>query len=276
MQGYGSIMVHVPAQDDVGPAVALAADLARRFAARLIGIAAGDVALSLSVASFGSGSAQPVTLQMAELETRLRDTEALFRATVGAEAEWRAFIEYPATAVAREARTADLLVMSPRQTLGDGPFIVAAEPGDVLMQAGRPVLLVPPGIGKWRLARILVAWKDRREARRAVRDALPLLMQAEQVRVLEVCDPGEALPDAERRVEDVATYLRSHGVRAEAEARTRREASTSRELAAEAERLAADLIVAGGYGHARLREWVFGGVTRSLVADGRRCCLLSH
>jgi len=279
MQGYRSIMVHVPAQGEARLPVALAADLARRFGAWLIGIAAADVALTMSVASYGSGSAQIVTLQMAELESRLREAEAWFWGAVGAigeHVEWRAFTEFPATAVAREARAADLLVMSPGARQGDSDFINAAEPGDVLMQAGRPVLIVPPGVGHLPAAQVLVAWQDRREARRAVHDALPLLAQAERVQVLEVCEPGEEDAIAGRRVADVAAYLRAHGVPAEGEARVRREASTARELAAAASWLGADLIVAGGYGHARMREWAFGGVTRELMMDSSRCCLLSH
>ncbi|MXP63158.1 universal stress protein [Roseomonas sp. M0104] len=279
MQGYGSIMVHVRAEGEAGQAVSLAAELARRFDARLIGIAAADVALTMSVASYGSGSAQLVTLRMAELEDKLRAAELLFRGSAGAageHVEWRAFTEFPATAVAREARAADLLVMSPRAGARNSSFMSEAEPGDVLMQAGRPILLVPSGLGELSASRILVAWKDRREARRAVRDALPLLARAERVQVLEICEAEESVAAARRRVADVAAYLRDHGACAEGEARLRREVSASRELAAAAAALEADLVVAGGYGHARLREWVFGGVTRDLMADPTRCCLLSH
>ncbi|MDJ0390507.1 universal stress protein [Roseomonas sp. E05] len=279
MQGYRSIMVHVPADDAAGLPVGLAADLAQRFGARLIGIAAGDVALTMSVASYGSASAQVITLQMAELEEMLRAAEARFRGAAGAageHTEWRSFTEFPATAVSREARAADLLVMSPRRGAFGSNFISAAEPGDVLMQAGRPVLLVPPGIGHLPAARVLVAWKDRREARRAVQDALPLLARAERVQVLEVCEPEESVADAERRTADVAAYLRGHGARAESAACARREPTAARQIAAAATALGADLIVAGGYGHARLREWIFGGVTRELMVHPACCCLLSH
>jgi nucleotide-binding universal stress UspA family protein len=84
------------------------------------------------------------------------------------------------------------------------------------------------------------------------------------------------LQAAARRVLEVSAYLKRHGVQAEAEARSRREASDADELILVAEQNNADLIVAGAYGHARFREWIFGGVTADLLRHCPKCCLLSH
>jgi nucleotide-binding universal stress UspA family protein len=74
----------------------------------------------------------------------------------------------------------------------------------------------------------------------------------------------------------VVDHLSRHGVAARAEVRTQRERSVADELILVAEVQGADLIVAGGYGHARLREWAFGGVTRDLLRHSPKCCLLTH
>jgi nucleotide-binding universal stress UspA family protein len=122
---------------------------------------------------------------------------------------------------------------------------------------------------------IVVGWKDTREARRAIWDALPFLKRAEAVHVTEVAS-GSELNEAARRAADIVAHLERHQVRASAEVRTRREASAADELILVAQQHAADLIVVGGYGHARAREWIFGGVTRGLLTRSPMCCLFSH
>ena len=121
----------------------------------------------------------------------------------------------------------------------------------------------------------MVAWKDTREARRAVWDASPFLRMAEAVHVIAVVD-AEELNAATVGVSDVVRHLERHGIKARAEVRTQREASPADELILVAEQRGADLIVAGAYGHARVREWVLGGVTRDLLTHCPKCCLLSH
>jgi nucleotide-binding universal stress UspA family protein len=135
--------------------------------------------------------------------------------------------------------------------------------------------VVPPSARSLLADNVLIAWKDSREARRAVCDALPFLAKAENVTVLEVAAEADR-ESAAARVDRVVSFLERHGVNAQAEVRTRREGSNADELIRVAEQHRADLIVAGGYGHARLREWVFGGVTRDLLKRSPKCCLLSH
>jgi nucleotide-binding universal stress UspA family protein len=150
------------------------------------------------------------------------------------------------------------------------------DPGDALMRAGRPILVVPPGVAALEGRRVLVAWKDTREARRAVADALPLLSRAEEVLVVEAAPEVEERGQALRRADDVAALLAGHGATARGEALEPGGGAVADDLLRAAGRHGADLVVAGGYGHARLREWAFGGVTRDLLTRCPVCCLLSH
>ena len=142
------------------------------------------------------------------------------------------------------------------------------------MQAGRPVLIVPTDKGDIDLERALVGWKDTRETRRAISDALPVLKQAAHVSLVEVA-PDDLLADARARLEDVAAWLMRHGIRSEslAVSSTGEDSARLQEIAQEQ---MADVIIAGAYGHSRVREWVLGGVTKDLLLRGDRCALVSH
>jgi nucleotide-binding universal stress UspA family protein len=175
--------------------------------------------------------------------------------------------------VAAEARGADLVITSARPApLFNGTR--RADVGEMVLQAGRPVLVVPATGGDVSLARILVAWKDTREARRAALDALPLLHRAKQVAVAEVAE-AVALAGAKERVAEVCGWLARHGIAAEPLALPRSGEDAGR-LEGLAREWKADVVVAGAYGHSRLREFVLGGVTRDLLLASRRCALLSH
>jgi nucleotide-binding universal stress UspA family protein len=144
------------------------------------------------------------------------------------------------------------------------------------MAAGRPVLIVPPEISRSPVGRpAVIAWKDCREAQRAVTAALPLLVASSRVDIIEVCTAEQA-DEARRRVEDVAAFLGRHGIVASAQTVKGDGGPRSDQIIAFAKDEGAGMIVAGGYGHARLREWVMGGVTHGLLDRSPVCLLLSH
>src|SRR5262249_51173969 len=119
--------------------------------------------------------------------------------------------------------------------------------------------------------------KDAAEARRAVADALPLLREAKEVVVAEVCEDDTGRGAAEARVADVAAWLARHGVIASARVAGMGEAiSVAAVLDAIADDIGAQLIVAGAYGHSRFRELVLGGVTQHFLTQTDRCVLLSR
>jgi nucleotide-binding universal stress UspA family protein len=142
------------------------------------------------------------------------------------------------------------------------------------MRAGRPILIVPMGITGLGMRHVLVGWKESREARRAVADALPLLQAAGQVTVLEVTSQHEHTA-AQARVKDVALWLQQHQVEAAGEAIVASGTEAGYLHAALLDRRC-DLLVAGAYGHNRLSEWVFGGVTADVLLDPDFCVLISH
>jgi nucleotide-binding universal stress UspA family protein len=121
----------------------------------------------------------------------------------------------------------------------------------------------------------VVAWKDTRECRRAVRDALPFLQRAKEVLLLGIGE-DETETQARKILGDVAAYLARQGVVVAEEIWRRPRGPVATELLRFVRDENADLIVAGGYGHSRLGEWIFGGVTHELLADSPVCCLLSH
>ncbi len=137
------------------------------------------------------------------------------------------------------------------------------------------MLVVPPAIDSLKAERILIGWKDSREARRALQDSLPLLHEAKSVAVVEVCDDSmEAL--ARQHVEDVARYLTRHRISVGSATAAAAKHGTADHLIDLARVEGADLIVTGAYGHSRLGEWIFGGVTRELLASSPVCCLISN
>jgi nucleotide-binding universal stress UspA family protein len=213
----------------------------------------------------------------ADIDAGLAAAQAEFNAALAPRAiklEWRSALtlqplhEY----VAAEARSADLVITCATEA---GSFHLPtrhADTGDLVMQAGRPVLVASPRAERLQLEQVIVGWKDTREARRAVANALPLLLRASRVTVVEISADAEP---ADKRVGEVALWLQRHGVNAAP--MTARPCSDDRSgLRAVAREQGADLIVAGAYGHSRLREWVLGGVTRDLLKRPDGCVLLSH
>ena len=142
------------------------------------------------------------------------------------------------------------------------------------MQAGRPVLLVAPATVPFRMERFVIGWKNTREARRAVTDALPLLKTASHVGVVEIA-AQDNLAAARRRLDEVSGWLGRHGVAATVHASPADgdDANWFDSMAAERD---AAIVVAGAYGHSRVREWVLGGVTRTLLKHPVRSSLVSH
>ena len=123
--------------------------------------------------------------------------------------EWRSAADIPVDFVAAQARAADIAIIA-RGHLRTDPYY-ALDPGAALLTMGRPVLTVPPGIEALQAQRIVIAWKDTREARRAVREALPLLREAREVFVIKASDDGSE-SQAQKHVDDVAGYLVRHRV----------------------------------------------------------------
>jgi nucleotide-binding universal stress UspA family protein len=143
------------------------------------------------------------------------------------------------------------------------------------MRVGRPVLIVPSGTEWLKLKTVVVAWKDTREARRAVNDALPLLHLARDVVVIELIEADADQAAAKARVDDVAGWLTRRKINASS-ITAKALIGVTGQLSIFAQDEGADIIVAGAYGHTRFQEWLFGGVTRELLSQKKHSVLLSH
>lgn len=271
---YDSLVLHVAA-NGADHLLSVSVALARTFGARLIGVGAQRFETPvLAHPDGGFVTARVVEDLEALAQADLARAEEVFRvATAGLETEWRTARQAPAYAVSRAARDADLIVAVAAG--GDAASAHHADAADLVMTTGRPVLVAPLGAAQLEARRIIVAWKDGREARRAVADALPLLLQAEEVLVQAVCGEDGRRPEMDAEVAAVAANLARRGVRARGEVAVT-DAPPAEQLDISAAALGADLIVAGAYGHSRTSEWAFGGVTRDLLRDPRRFVLLSH
>jgi nucleotide-binding universal stress UspA family protein len=267
---YASVMVAVDLDESARGRIRLAGHLADDFKARLIGVAAEMPAYEAAPVGPTLGSSYCLASVQEAVLNDLRIAHAAFdEAAAGrSRVEWRSNLDFPMEFLARQSAAADLVVVG----RGDaGNPLLSVDPGDAVMRLGAPVLVVPPGIDRLDAQRVAVAWKTTREAHRALRDALPFLARASHVVVLAI-DDGAGAADTR----DVVGFLQAHDVHASAVAKDARGSSTAEALVDAASEHAADLIVAGAYGHGRLREWAFGGVTRDLLAGCPVCCLMSH
>jgi nucleotide-binding universal stress UspA family protein len=146
----------------------------------------------------------------------------------------------------------------------------------LVMEAGRPVLLVPAS-GEFKAVgeQVVIGWNGSREAARAVFDALPILKQAQSVWLIWV-DPQVESIAGDLPGTEIAASLARHDIKATAEALASDSASTGAALIDRAAQLGADMVVIGAYGHSRMREFVFGGVTRTMLKTMPVPVLMTH
>jgi nucleotide-binding universal stress UspA family protein len=277
MNAYRTLLVDVGLDGKVGARIVLAAALARRLGALLVGLAAVRFR-PLATRPFGTLDAG-CEAEQRRIQTMLCCAANRFGAharSAGEAAECRTIVGDPAEAMAQAAGSADLLVVGQASASALVGGDQGAHPGDILMRAGRPTLIVPPGVAALDARRVPVAWKDRREARRAIADAMPLPAQAERVVLLGLYDEGGSEAATRGCLQDVARHLERHGAGASVEVVPRRDRDAADLLFDAAARLGADLIVAGGRGHPRTTDWLFGGVTYDMMTRSPSCCLVSN
>jgi nucleotide-binding universal stress UspA family protein len=272
---YATLLVYINADHVSKPLVSVAAGLASKFSAKLIGLSALAIVppfVAEGVVIVDNAS----EFDIVQMKTKLADAENNFRAAAGADRqiEWRSFLEFPTETLISEARCADLIVVERNKASWD--IHRAVDNGSAVLGAGRPFLVVPTAVKSLTADHVVVGWKDTREARRAVQDALPFLHEAKRVTIVEICEKDQ-METARHHVDDVVRHLARHRVKAEARVETRLLGSTGADqIIGLAVDEGADLLVTGAYGHSRVNEWVFGGMTRDLLRSSPICCLMSH
>lgn len=272
---YSTILVNLEAGCSNKHLLEAANDVADRFQAAVVGSAACMsvqmfYADAYSVGDIFEQDRKEIALELARAEAEFRD--AMGNARIH---EWRSSVADLSLAghLASQASRADLVLVSAAPA-GVTNAARQVDIGDLIMQAGRPVLLVAPAPVPVRMERVLVAWKNTTEARRAVASAIPLLKRANQVDLAEVTDRND-LGAARSRLGEVAAWLAGHGVKADIHARECYE-NDAAGVTALADELESDIVVAGAYGHSRVKEWALGGVTRTLIRHTSRPSLVSH
>lgn len=287
---FRNILVQLDNHRNCDSRLSIALSLAQQHRGRLLGLYGFELPEPPPI-SFALAEAYHRTTNGAAFERyeRQRDgafddatqSEAAFFAAArraGVPARWGLWPEKPKELIAtvtEKARYADLSILGqadPEHPLFD---TLATLPEMVMLHAGRPVLIVPytaeaKVVGK----RILVAWNESREAARAIADAMPLLETAEAVTVLTLApedetrqaDPAQALAD----------QLAQHGIETQALRLSARDNDAGELILSRAADLDCDLLVMGGYGHSRPREFILGGTTRLILQSMTVPVLMSH
>ncbi len=261
--------------------LSVAGRIAERFNAHLIGFNVANALAHMPSAPMLLGPEDLAAFRSMNDEEAARLKADFDEATRGRAfvAEWRnveaATFDTASTTIAH-TRAADLVVASQADPEWELSGMFDA-PERLALETGRPVLVVPYAgtfgeIGK----RVVIAWSGKRESARAVFDAMPLLKGADAVTLLCVAgrgadgEPG-AIPGTE-----IASTLARHGVKVTIQKSIADEISVADDILSRCADLSADLLVMGAYGHSRLREMVFGGVTRHIVRHMTVPTLLSH
>ncbi|WP_342113395.1 universal stress protein [Pseudoduganella sp. OTU4001] len=276
---YRTIVVHVDQAANLETRIALAAALALREDAHLVGAAMSGMPRTMLAGRpyEGSGLYMADYLQVAQerVERDLGRFEDIAARLGVSSREARRSNDEEYSGLCLQARYADLVVMGQVRPAdgGDGNLLPDL-PDYVVLNCGRPVLLVPAAgrfvsIGK----RVLVAWNGSVEAAKAITAALPLLRGAERVTLAIL--GGSASILGEEPGADIALYLARHGVRVEV-LRRPEAADPGAALIALSQELEADLLVMGAYGHSRLREMMLGGATRTILASAPLPVLMAH
>jgi nucleotide-binding universal stress UspA family protein len=274
VMSFAAVMAHVELAEPRDDRIRLAVGLSSRFHSTLIGATAWAPRPPLVYGGVVVDT-EPTASQLRDMSDQLAEMGKHFAMVAGTiqPTEWRAGIEQPTEFVVREALAADLVVIGRDRV--PGALYRTLDPGAAILRIGRPVLLVPAGVDVLKAERVVIGWKDTREARRAVRDSLPLLREASSVAIVQIIESGDEKL-AQAQVDDVAAYLARHHVPVTSKTAAYAAGAPHAELIRAAREMNADLIVAGGYGHSRLGEWIFGGVTQGMLASSPVCCLLSH
>jgi nucleotide-binding universal stress UspA family protein len=275
---YKIILVHCEASESVSHRLGVAAELAQRFDAHLLGL---HVREPFETSAFFDGG-----LVMDDL-FRMYDEAASTEEAAAAAAfekaikgknlspEWRVVTGYPKTEVAAQARYADLAVLG--QDEPEAAALTSGLPETVALTTGRPILVVPYIGAKQPPGKVvLLCWNASREAARAAADAMPLLKAAEKVIVLTV-NPEASVegPAAEPGV-DAAAWLGRHGVNASVHRDVAPDSDVGGIILSRAADHGANLIVMGLYGHSRMREMVLGGASRTLLSSMTVPVFMAH
>ena len=276
---YRTIVVHADRAANAEARIALAAAIASREEAHLVGAAMTGMPRSMLAGRSYEGSGVFLADYLRRAEERVQLALEQFKSQadrLGVQSfEARSSNDDEYAGLCMQARYADLVVLGQAAAADDNQDSLLPDlPDYVLLNCGRPVLLVPragrfPTIGK----RVMVAWNGSVEAAKAVTAALPLLRGAEQVTLAVLGSSADTLGESPGA--DIALYLARHGVNVEV-LRRPEPADPGKAILSLAADFNVDLLVMGAYGHSRFREMMLGGATRTILATATLPVLMAH
>jgi nucleotide-binding universal stress UspA family protein len=277
----GEIVVFIDGHTEASSILDFAGRLAQEHGARLISIFMQPEPTTTPAESFarGKGMHSVIEVHHAQLERIEAEYKAQFedvirRYGIRPESEWRS-LPYLSSEVGVHAYYADLVVIARPESAGE----TAGPPGlaeSLVLSSGRPIILFPPRGTVSRVHRALVAWNTTRESIRAVADAMPLLAKAEAVEVLIVDPQRNPAGHGQEPGADIARHLARHGAQVEVRRLSSGGKDVGHLLLTQAADFGADLLVMGAYGHSQIREWMFGGVTRTVLYEADLPVLMSR
>ena len=273
---YQTLMVHLQLGHPNTAVLQAAKQIAQRCHAAVIGIIVGQQTLMI----YGQGY-QLVDFfdrEQTILEEKIATEKLLFEAAFkehGKPVNWLSIVtmEPAVDYVVAHSSRADLIITGASPSdFYEGPNYANAS--GIVMQSGRPVLAVPTNAQAFKLDNMLIGWKETREAKRAIADAIPLLQLATQVIVFEIVAKDNQESAAER-LNEVVIWLKSHGIAATALVSVATDTDAAQFIAI-AKKYDADVVITGAYGHSRFREWVLGGITNELLQNANFNSFVSH
>jgi nucleotide-binding universal stress UspA family protein len=276
---YQDVLVHVPTAQSARPVIDYATSFAAKIGARLDAVAFGYEPIATELAFEGAAAVAAVmeiqrdraskeaTAALAAFEAAAKPHNLAYRC--------QSFTSIPAEAaetIEQLSRLYDMtIVAQPESATAPLNELV---PEAVLFSSGRPVLIVPYIYkGAFDASRVLICWDGKRAAARAVHDALPLLGQAEAVDIIAVNEPEDA---GEGSAAALAEHLLRKSIKANVQRITADTSAIYNTILSTAADCGTKLLVMGGYGHSRLREFVLGGVTRGILQSMTIPTLMSH
>jgi nucleotide-binding universal stress UspA family protein len=266
----GEIVVFIDGRTETAGILEFAGLLAQEHGARVISVFMQPEPTVTPAETFarGKGMESIIEVHRAQLERIEAEYRAQFENIVrrrGIRSEWRS-LPYLSNAVGVHAYYADLVVIARPESAGQS----AGPPGlaeSLVLSSGRPIIMFPPRGTVSQVRRILVAWNATRESIRAAADALPLLVSAKAVQVLVVDHERNRAGHGQEPGADIARHLARHGAQVEVRRLSPGGEEVGHLLLSQAAAFSADLLVMGAYGHSHLREWMFGGVTRTVLYE---------
>ncbi|RZL96208.1 MAG: universal stress protein [Variovorax sp.] len=278
---FKTILVHLDRSDRCASRVAFAARLARARGSHLIGLLPTGLYDGVIPADAIPAGADDFVAESADYLRRRADAisdafEAQLLGPNPASYEIRRVDDTTVDAIVNHGRSSDLIVLGQDDRSGESDTRTHGLVAQVMLRSGRPVLVVPyAGNFEAQRKNVLIAWDGSRESAVATRAALPLLIEAPHVTLVSLRRSDQPQDPARLLGAEMTHWLQRHGVRATAEQDVT-DVDIADALLSRASDLDVDLIVMGGYGHSRLREFMLGGVTRQVLAQMTVPLVMAH